>query len=175
MLSLSAGSLLLADVSLTQGRACGTKLWWNNYIIKEQGNVQKQWLPALQSSWWALSAPNEVPGVRGTGYSGPWWGQLVENVLLCKVAAAPAPPQVACFIHTEKKEVSSLVSAQAIAGVGGMPGSWREDPRAARAGTVLLFLQLLHLMFQSQLPEMGPQLGRQKAVEKEGKNMLVKG
>lgn len=40
--SLRAGSLVLADVSLTQGRACGAKLSWHNYIIKEHGNVQKQ-------------------------------------------------------------------------------------------------------------------------------------
>lgn len=62
-----------------------------------------------------------------TGCSGPWWGQLVEKVL-CKVIAAP---QVACFIYIYKKGVSFLISGQALAGVGGMPDSLREDPRAA--------------------------------------------
>lgn len=50
---------------------------------------------------------------------------------LCKVTAAPAAPQVACFMYVHKKEVSFLTSGQAVAGVGGMPGSLREDPRAA--------------------------------------------
>lgn len=58
--------------------------------------------------------------MSGTGWSDTWWGQLVEKVLLWKVA---------CFIYIYKKEVSF---GQAIAGVGGMPGSLREDPRAAR-------------------------------------------
>lgn len=48
--------------------------------------------------------------------------------MLCKVTAAP---QVTCFIYIYKKEVSFLISGQAIAGVGGMPGSLREEPRAA--------------------------------------------
>lgn len=84
------------------------------------------------------------------------------------------------YIYICKKEVSFLISGQAIAGVGGIPGSLREDPRAARVsrssvGTVLPFPWLLHLTSLSELPEMGPQLGRQKAVGKEGKNMLVEG
>lgn len=118
--------------------------------------------------------------MRGTGCSQRVIGQLVEKVVVCKVTAASAAPQVACFIYVCKKEVSFLISGQAIAGVGGMPGSLREDPRAARVsrgsvGTILPFLRLLHLTSLSELPEMGPQLGRQKAVGKEVKNMLVEG
>lgn len=67
--------------------------------------------------------------MRGTGCSQHVIGQLVEKVVVCKVTAAP---QVACFIYVCKKEVSFLISGQAIAGVGGMPGSLREDPGAAR-------------------------------------------
>lgn len=67
--------------------------------------------------------------MRGTGCSQRVIGQLVEKVVVCKVTAAP---QVACFIYVCKKEVSFLISGQAIAGVGGMPGSLREDPGAAQ-------------------------------------------
>lgn len=42
LLESCAGSLALAEESLTQGRVCGTGLSWNNYVIKEHGNVQDQ-------------------------------------------------------------------------------------------------------------------------------------
>lgn len=158
--------------------ACGTKLLWNNYMIKEHGVCKSSDFQLFRRNNFMKSSLCTKGGIRGEQN---WlMGQLVEKVVLCRVTAPPAAPQVACFIYVCKKEVSFLTSGQAVAGVGGMPGCLREDPRAAlvswgSVGTVLLFLQLLHLMLQSELPEMGPRMGRQKAVGKEGKNMLVEG
>lgn len=120
------------------------------------------------NSWWALCTKWGVRGERNRLFLAPD-GAAGTKVVLCKVTAAPAAPQVACFIYLYKKGALFNLWTSSY-GVGGMPGSLREDPRAAgvawgSVGTVLPFLWLLHLMLQAELPEMGPGLGRQKAGE----------
>lgn len=67
ILNVCAGLLLLAEVSVAQGKAYGTKLWCNKYIIEVRGYVQKHWLAACQKkliAQWGPFGPNEVTGVN---------------------------------------------------------------------------------------------------------------